>query len=74
MKSFINDYDLFKWDDPKQAGAKVDEKLMGRIAKQMGSEGGGTGGAASRSSDKGFRFIPHGETVEVIKLPENRTF
>ena len=34
--------------------------------------GGLTGKALS--SDSGFRYIEHGKTVTIIKLPENKTF
>lgn len=67
---FINTYDLFKFDDPKAAGMKVDDALAKKVGASIGKGSGGPGNKSAASSDGGFEV--HGTMV--IKLPKNKTF
>lgn len=68
---FINTYDLFKFDDPKSAGMKVDDALAKKVGASIGKGGGnGPGNKSAASSDGGFEV----RGTMVIKLPKNKTF
>lgn len=58
---WVNQCDLSKDPDPNMI-INFDSALAGGL----------TGKALS--SDSGFRYIEHGKTVTIIKLPENKTF
>lgn len=66
---FLNDYDLFRFDDPALAGKKIDPA----IAKKYGALI-GTGSNPAKSSDSGFTRQVMGEMVKLTKLPEKKTF
>lgn len=73
VTGFINDYDLFKWDDPSLAGHTIDDAWIKQMAAAAANGTLNNGGSA-KSSDGGFRYIEHGKTVTIIKLPDNKTF
>ena len=74
VTGFINDYDLFKWDDPNLAGHTIDDAWIKQMAAAAANGALVNGGSSAKSSDGGFRYIEHGKTVTIIKLPDNKTF
>ena len=69
--SFINDYDLFKYDDPSQAGQKIDDALATKIAANMGGQGMTNKGKGKYGV--GFDIQRHGEIVTITRLPKDST-
>lgn len=69
--SFINDYDLFKFDDPAQAGKKIDDALASKIAANMGGQGSSPKGKGKYGV--GFDCQRHGKIVTITRLPRDST-
>lgn len=68
---FINEYDLFKWDDPKMAGKKVDPEMASKIAASMKNGPGGLSGKGRYGV--GFDRRQMGEIVTLTRLPKDKT-
>lgn len=60
--AWVNQCDFSKDPDPSMI-VKFDASVVG-----------GGSSSSAKSSDGGFRYIEHGKTVTIIKLPDNKTF